>query len=36
MEQLSIPADIFGNIHPDWRKVMRNYYSEDNQIDSQT
>lgn len=35
MEKLGIPADIFGNIHPQWRIVMRNYYSQDKQIDSQ-
>jgi hypothetical protein len=26
MEKLGIPADLFGNINPNWRIVMKNYY----------
>ncbi len=33
MEKLGIPADIFGNINPNWRVVMKNYFAGDQQID---
>jgi hypothetical protein len=26
MERHGIPADIFGNINPDWKIVMKRYY----------
>lgn len=26
MEKLGIPADIFGNINPNWRIVMKNLF----------
>lgn len=26
MEKLGIPADLFGNINPNWRIVMKHYY----------
>lgn len=29
MENMGIPADIFGNIHPGWRIVMRKYFDQD-------
>jgi len=36
MEKMGIPADIFGNIHPSWRLVMKTYFDQDKQTDSQT
>ncbi len=32
MEQVGIPADIFGNINPEWRTVMKKYFDNDKQI----
>jgi len=33
MEKLGIPADIFGNINPQWRIVMRSHFEGEKQID---
>jgi hypothetical protein len=33
MEKLGIPADIFGNINPGWRTVMKKYFDGEKQLD---
>jgi hypothetical protein len=33
MERLKIPADMFGNINPNWKIVMKKFYSMEKDID---
>ena len=33
MQKLGIPADIFGNINPNWKIVMKKFYDSEKQID---
>jgi hypothetical protein len=33
MEKLGIPADVFGNINPNWRTVMKRYFDSEKLID---